>query len=88
MNQSTAPCPHCGAEIQLNAKFCRHCGSSESDGWRDEFDDYEDDEFDYDEYVAEEFSTSAANQQTRPMWRFVSVVLLILFVFGYLFFLL
>jgi uncharacterized membrane protein YvbJ len=87
MNHSTVPCPHCGEEIREDAKFCRHCGSSDADGWRDEY-DTDLDEFDYDDYVAQEFSTTAANTQTRPIWRLVAVVLLIVFTFGYLFFLL
>ena len=60
-------CPHCGAELATTATFCRECGSSSDSGWSDEtVDDYveegfggdayfEDDEFDYDEYVQREF---------------------------------
>jgi uncharacterized membrane protein YvbJ len=87
MNHPTIPCPHCGEEIREDARFCRHCGSSDADGWRDEY-DTDLDEFDYDDYVAQEFSTTAANTQTRPIWRLAAVVMLIVFTFGYLFFLL
>ena len=87
MNHSLIPCPHCGEEIREDAGFCRHCGSSDADGWRDEY-DTDVDEFDYDDYVADEFSTTVANTRTRPLWRLVAVVLLIVFTFGYLFFLL
>lgn len=90
MNESTAPCPHCGVLIRLDSKFCRHCGSSESDGWRhvtdDDFadDDVTDDDFDYDEFIDQEFSTSVTNRQTRPIWRLVAIVLLLLFAAAFL----
>ena len=80
MNHSTVPCPHCGAEIRSDAKFCRHCGSSDSDGWRED-DDFEtdDDDFDYDQFVRQNFSESVTNTQTSPWWRLVAVVVLAVF---------
>ena len=80
-------CPHCGAEILATARFCRHCGSSDADGWRDEYEEgYGDDteEFDYEEFVEENFSDSLVNSQTKPVWRWVAIGLLLLFVLGYL----
>jgi hypothetical protein len=81
----TVPCPHCGAEIRSDAKFCRHCGSSDSDGWQDD-DDYgtDMDDFDYDQFVEDNFSSSVTTTQTRPLWRLVAVLLLVLFLLGYL----
>jgi uncharacterized membrane protein YvbJ len=85
MSPPIVPCPHCGAEIPADAKFCRHCGSSDSDGWRDEDPhDAHDDDFDYEEYVQREFPDTVANTQTPPLWRLVAVVLLIVLVGGYL----
>lgn len=85
MSDSTA-CPHCGADIRSNARFCRHCGSSDSDGWR-ESDDYgnDEDDFDYEQFVEENFSEGVTNTQTRPLWRLVAVVLLLLFGLSYFF---
>ena len=74
----TAACPHCGAEIQANATFCPHCGSSESDGWRDEFESDEDD-FDYDQYIAENFSPSIVPTGQKRIWQMIALVLLLLF---------
>lgn len=76
---SIIPCPHCGADIREDAKFCRHCGSSEADGWSDEADYSSEDDFDYDEYVAENLSGGVTNTKTSPLWRFVAVVLLLIF---------
>lgn len=70
-------CVHCGAVLNAGADFCRECGSSDSDGWRDEV-DFGDDEFDYDEYVKEEFSASGLNRQTPTLWRWVAMGLIVL----------
>jgi hypothetical protein len=84
-------CESCGAELPLTATFCRHCGASDECGWgenqqREEFGlpggyDDEQDDFDYDEFVAREFpdqgtagATGAA--QTASPFR-VAVVLVI-----------
>ncbi|MFK8114182.1 MAG: zinc-ribbon domain-containing protein [Rubripirellula sp.] len=78
-------CSHCGAELSSGANFCRECGSSESDGWQeDELGNSDDDGFDYEEFVDREFGDSVANKETPAIWRFVAVVLLILFCFGFL----
>lgn len=74
----TAACPHCGAEIPADATFCRYCGSSESDGWRDEFES-DDDDFDYDEYISENFSSSVVPTGQKRIWQIIALVLLLLF---------
>ncbi len=70
-------CPHCGTVLNHDAKFCRECGSSDADGWRDDA-DLAGDDFDYDDYIAAEFSDSAVNRQTPTFWRWVAIGLLIL----------
>ncbi len=75
------PCPHCGADIREDAKFCRHCGSSDSDGWRDEWESDEDDDEGYEEFIEREFSGSQTSTTLAPHWRFVAAVLLLLIAF-------
>lgn len=86
MSNSIVPCPHCGADISVTARFCRHCGSSDADGWREDEDDDFADDFDYDDYVRQNFSETITNTQTRPLWRLVAVILLALFAMGFLLF--
>jgi hypothetical protein len=63
--RETFTCPHCGAQVPVGAAACRQCGADEESGWGDHddtglADGYEpDDDFDYDEYVAEEFPEQA-----------------------------
>lgn len=84
-------CLHCGGEIRAEAEFCRHCGSSDSDGWSDGAVNGLDeasgpDEFDYESYVASEFGDHAAVTSTPWLWRLIAVMLLIMFFSGFLFF--
>ncbi len=77
------PCPHCGGEIRSDANFCRHCGSSEADGWQDEaYDDTDD--FDYEQFVDDNFSESTRSTRLPPLWRVVVLVILASFVISLL----
>ena len=78
---NTVPCPHCGADIRADATFCRHCGSSDSDGWREDWaGDDEGEDFDYDSFVEEHFSDRLASTTLAPLWRLVVLLLLLSFV--------
>jgi uncharacterized membrane protein YvbJ len=81
MSDSWVPCPHCGEDIKEDANFCRHCGSSDDDGWGDDSEDYESDsldDFDYDGFVEENYATTSGNLETKMHWRLVSVILLLI----------
>lgn len=62
-------CPHCGAEVPVNAEFCRECGASDEFGWDEDGHWWDDElptgygtdpEFDYDEFIAREFHHHAS----------------------------
>ena len=58
-------CPHCGSPVRSDARICRECGADEECGWdEDGFDshygEFDEDDFDYDRFVAREFPNEAA----------------------------
>ncbi len=74
-------CPNCGADVPRNAKACPECGSDESTGWSERASaqslDLPDDEFNYDEFVKEEFG-GKEKPPVKRFWWMVAVVLLVL----------
>ena len=83
-------CPNCGAEVPRNAKSCPECGSDESTGWSDraraENLGIPDENFDYDEFVEEEFGGRESKRSGPKLFGGITiaiiVVLLILFFAG------
>ena len=83
-------CPNCGAEVPPKARACPECGADEKTGWSERAAAQRlgipDDEFDYDEFVKEEFG--AKKSPARPpigwFWWVVAVGLLIAIVFYFL----
>lgn len=82
-------CPHCGAELPRNAKACPECGSDKETGWSDSAvtDNLglPDEEFNYDEFVKEEFGA----RQVKPrgihwLWWLVALLLIGYFLYSFL----
>lgn len=83
-------CPNCGADVPPNAKACPECGSCEETGWSEKAETdglgLPDDEFNYDEFVKNEFS----GQSPKPrgiswFWWVIAIVaiaLILLFLTG------
>jgi hypothetical protein len=82
-------CPNCGAEVPRNAKACPECGSDEKTGWSETA--YAsglglpDEEFDYGEFVKEEFGGG----QSKPrgiswLWWVIAAIVAILVSFAFL----
>ena len=81
-------CPNCGAEVPPKARACPECGSDERTGWSDRATsqrlDLPEDDFDYDEFVQEEFGESRSNREVRPRgipwhWWLVAVIVVLAF---------
>lgn len=81
-------CPHCGAEVPPNASACPECGSDELTGWSEDAAaqhlDLPDQEFNYDEFVQNEFGPSADHPvRTRGIswfWWVVALLIVVAFV--------
>ena len=71
-------CPHCGAHVRVDARFCRACGADDQVGWNDaDFDnDYDDD--DYDEFIRREFPALAPPGTNAANSRITTVVVILL----------
>ncbi len=76
---STFQCPHCGGTVRSTAVACPHCGSDEETGWAEEdAAEYEEDDFDYDDYIQREFPQHS--EQPEWSWKksWVKIVALLL----------
>ena len=76
-------CPACGADVPGNAKACPECGSDENTGWSDEARtdglDLPDENFNYDEFVKNEFSGGKPSPVPHGLhwfWWLVAVAIL------------
>ena len=84
-------CPACGEWVPRGAAACDDCGACAKSGWKKDAGIYdgldlpgEDDDFDYDAFVAEEFGGKpAARRVTANPWWWVALVLLVVMVLCY-----
>jgi ribosomal protein L40E len=62
-------CPSCGAQVPVNAEFCRECGASDELGWDEDGHSWDDElptgygpdnDFDYHDFVTREFPNHAS----------------------------
>ncbi len=79
-------CPICGTDVPLQAKACPHCGASDDSGWNDDA-GYErlnlpDDEFDYDDFLKDEFGGGGRRQRKRTWVLAIAIFLLTLLIAG------
>jgi len=78
-------CPNCGFEVAKGARACPECGADASTGWKEEANvqglGLPDEEFDYDEFVAEEFGQGRKRRKLHPLWWITAVLLLLGFLF-------
>ncbi len=82
-SQPPAPeiCPVCGEEVPRDALACRECGADHNSGWRTDA-DLEDalgessDDFDYEEFVREEFGPSVKPRGISMLWWITALILL------------
>jgi predicted nucleic acid-binding Zn ribbon protein len=80
-------CPQCGAAVPPNARACPECGSDERTGWSEDATldrlGVPSEEFDYNEFVREEFGSEEARLRPRGIswfwWLIAILILLALF---------
>ncbi len=69
-------CPVCGEDVPARALACPGCGADHRSGWRESADD---DGFDYEAFVKEEFGSSNKATGIKPVWWMTAVLLILAF---------
>ena len=87
---SPETCPNCGADVPPNAPACPECGADERTGWseRAHADNLSlpDEEFDYNEFVEQEFGAAKTKPRgVKWLWWVIAVVLLTVLLAAWLF---
>ena len=78
-------CPNCSALVPRRAKACPECGADEKTGWSDTAHadnlGIPDENFDYNEFVKDEFGDHAKPRGIHWLWWLTSLLLVVLFLF-------
>ena len=79
-------CPNCGADVPRRAKSCPECGADEQTGWSDSANadrlGIPDDNFDYGEFIKEEFGRRRVKPRgVRWFWWITGLILLIVLLY-------
>jgi len=73
-------CPVCGEDVPPSALACPECGADHNSGWKADADldglDLPDNDFNYDQFLAEEFGTGRKTSGIKPVWWITAVILL------------
>ena len=74
-------CPVCGEDVPPRSLACPECGADHNSGWREDAAAYDGvdlgkDEFNYEEFVREEFGTSPKPRGISFVWWLTAIVLL------------
>ena len=74
-------CPVCGEDVPPRALACPECGADHKSGWREDAEAYDgvdlgDDEFNYDEFVREEFGSSPKPREISTLWWVTAIILI------------
>ena len=82
-------CPNCGAEVPRGARACPECGSDEQTGWSEEARTSglspPDDNFDYDDFVKQEFGNqSPVPRGVHWFWWVIGIAGVMLFLLFWL----
>lgn len=85
-----AVCPVCSEDVPRSALACPQCGADHNSGWRENADVYDgidlgDEQFDYDEFVQNEFGSRVKKRTIAPIWWITAILLVIAFAALYLY---
>jgi len=82
-------CPVCGERVPPKSLACPECGADERSGWKENAADYDglnlpdqEEEFDYDDFVKQEFGGAKEKAAAKGWWWVAAVLLLLAFVWA------
>jgi hypothetical protein len=83
-------CPVCGEDVPRNAVACPGCGADHNSGWKEEAAAYDavdlpDDDFNYEEFVKQEFGSSPHRTGIKPIWWITAILLIFIFALIYVY---
>jgi hypothetical protein len=74
-------CPVCDADVPSGALACPECGADHNSGWRETetYDalDLPDQDFNYDEFVREEFGSSFKPAGMKTIWWITAILIIV-----------
>ena len=78
-------CPVCGEEVPRDAVVCSECGADHNSGWREDANTYDgvdlpEHDFNYDEFVKQEFGSRAKPAGLKTIWWIVGIAVIVAFV--------
>jgi hypothetical protein len=83
-------CPVCGEDVPPGSLACPECGADHKSGWQEDAHAYDaldlpGEDFNYDEFVREEFGTAPKSAGIRTVWWIAAIVLVVVFAIIYFF---
>src|SRR6266702_2117146 len=71
-------CPVCGEDVPRGALACPQCGADHNSGWREDADTYDgvdlpEHDFNYDDFVKQEFGSQAKPAGLKTIWWIVGI---------------
>jgi len=82
-------CPVCGEDVPRTALACPECGADHASGWREDAETYDavdlpDEDFNYEEFVKQEFGSSRRSA-IKTVWWITAILVVAAFVAMYLY---
>ena len=77
-------CPVCGEDVPRTALACPECGADHNSGWREDAETYDavdlpDEDFNYEEFVKQEFGSSR-RPVIKTVWWITAILLVAAFI--------
>jgi uncharacterized membrane protein YvbJ len=78
-------CPVCGEDVRRSALACPQCGADHNSGWREDANSYDgvdlqEHDFNYGEFVKQEFGSQAKPAGLKTIWWIVGIAVIVAFV--------